>query len=186
MEFKICSFGGLKYLSHQRTSKCTLETYRMHFDELLEHQALMVHHISVGFSRSTNWPTFGYNQSGDRPELYISRSSSRHACRSENQPVIEDIRVVDLPSRQSAMIWMHRWPSWSSLSNWLDVERSTHPKCFWNSVTFGYHLFSFIVWIQFNMEGWLFCVFMDLIDQIRFVWNFLNEKLCLKELGILT
>jgi hypothetical protein len=51
---------------------------------VLEHQALMVHHTSPGFSWSRGRPTSGYSQSGDRPTHHTSRSSSRRACRSKS------------------------------------------------------------------------------------------------------
>jgi hypothetical protein len=34
---------------------------------VLEHQALMVHHTSPGFNRSSDRPTSGYSRSNDRP-----------------------------------------------------------------------------------------------------------------------
>jgi hypothetical protein len=69
----------------------------------------MVHHTSPGFSRSRGRPTSGYSWLGDRPTHYTSRSSSRCACRSDNRPTVEDSRVVDRPTQQSTMSWMHRW-----------------------------------------------------------------------------
>jgi hypothetical protein len=87
---------------------------------MLEHQALMVHHTSPGFSRSRGRPTSGYSRSGDRPTHYISRSSSRHACRSDSRPTVEDSRVVDRPTQQSTTSWMHRWSGRASLSSRLD------------------------------------------------------------------
>jgi hypothetical protein len=37
---------------------------------VLEHQTLMVHHTSLGFSRSRGQPTSGYSRLGDRPTHY--------------------------------------------------------------------------------------------------------------------
>jgi hypothetical protein len=74
---------------------------------MLEHQALMVHHTSPGFSRSRGRPTSGYSRSGDRPTHHTSRSSSRRACRSDSRPTIKDSRVVDRPTQQSTTSWMH-------------------------------------------------------------------------------
>ena len=65
------------------------------FMPLLEHQALMVHHTSPGFSWLGAQPTSGNSRSGDRPNLYISQSSSQHACQSNSQPFVKDSRVVD-------------------------------------------------------------------------------------------
>jgi hypothetical protein len=87
---------------------------------MLEHQALMVHHTSPGFSRSRGRPTSGYSGRVIDQHLYISRSSSRHACRSDNRPTVEDSRVVDRPTQQSTMSWMHGWSGRASLSSRLD------------------------------------------------------------------
>jgi hypothetical protein len=57
---------------------------------LLEHQALMAHHTSLGFNRSIGQPTCGYNRLGNQPKNYISRLSSRRACWSDNQPTVKD------------------------------------------------------------------------------------------------
>jgi hypothetical protein len=56
---------------------------------MLEHQALMVHHTSPGFNRSEDRPTYRYIRLGDRPNIYISWLSSRHACWSDKL-TIED------------------------------------------------------------------------------------------------
>jgi hypothetical protein len=55
----------------------------------------MVHHTSPGFIWSSDRPTSGYNRLGDRPDLYISWSSSLNARQLDNQPTIEDNQVVD-------------------------------------------------------------------------------------------
>jgi hypothetical protein len=73
---------------------------------VLEHQALMVHHTSPGFSRSRGRPTSGHSRLGDRPTHHTSRSSSRRACRSDSRPTVEDSWVVDRPTLQSTTSWM--------------------------------------------------------------------------------
>jgi hypothetical protein len=86
----------------------------------LEHQALMVHHTSpCSVSRVVDLHLDTVSQ-GDRPNLYISQSSSRHACRSDNRPTVKDSQVVDRPTQQSTTSWMHRWSGRASLSSRLD------------------------------------------------------------------
>jgi len=59
---------------------------------MLEHQALTVQHTSPRFIRLNGQPTFGYSQSINRPDLYISWLSSRHACRLDSQLEFDDIQ----------------------------------------------------------------------------------------------
>jgi hypothetical protein len=76
---------------------------------VLEHQALMVCHTYPGFIRSSGQPTYGYIQSSDRPDLYISRSSSQHACWLDSQLVVEDSWAVYQPAQPLTTSWMHGW-----------------------------------------------------------------------------
>jgi hypothetical protein len=62
---------------------------------MLKHQTLMVHNTSPRFIQSGGRPTSGYSRLGDRPELYISQSISRHACWLDNQPAVEDSQAMD-------------------------------------------------------------------------------------------
>jgi hypothetical protein len=80
----------------------------------------MVHHTSPRISRSGGRPTSGNSRSSDRPDIYISRSSSRQACRSDSRPTVEDSRSVDRPTEKSTMSWMHGWSGRASLSSRLD------------------------------------------------------------------
>jgi hypothetical protein len=80
----------------------------------------MVHHTSPGISRSGGRPTSRNNRSGDRPNIYISRSSSQQACQSDNRPIVKDNRSMDRPTKKSTMSWTHGWSGQASLTSRLD------------------------------------------------------------------
>jgi hypothetical protein len=81
---------------------------------VLEHQALMVHHTSLGFIRSSRQPTSGYNRLDNWQDLYIIWSSSRQVYRSYNRS------TVDRLAHQLTTNWMHGQSSQRSLSSWLE------------------------------------------------------------------
>jgi hypothetical protein len=81
---------------------------------------MMVHHTSPGISRSGGRPTSGNSWLGDRPDIYISRSSSRQVCQSDNRPIVKDSRSVDRPIEKSTTSWTHGWSGQASLSSQLD------------------------------------------------------------------
>jgi hypothetical protein len=51
---------------------------------VLEHQALTIHHTYPGLSQSSGQYTSRYSWLGDQPTHYISRSSIRHAFQSNS------------------------------------------------------------------------------------------------------
>jgi hypothetical protein len=53
-------------------------------EEVLKHQVMVVHRTSPRINRLGDHPTSGNNQSGDRPDIYINRSSSRQASQTNN------------------------------------------------------------------------------------------------------
>jgi hypothetical protein len=64
----------LKWIVLRRTAPDKKQVVHAYHDasDLLEHQALMVYHTSLGFSHSGDRPTYGNNWSSDQLELYIS------------------------------------------------------------------------------------------------------------------
>jgi hypothetical protein len=83
---------------------------------LLKHQALMVQHTYPRFIQSRGRPTSRYIWSGDRPTYSTNRSSSQRSFRSNSQPIVKDISVVDQPTQQYTMSWMCRHSGQGSLS----------------------------------------------------------------------
>jgi len=79
------------------------------YDDLLEDQALMVHHTSPRFIRSGDRTTYGNSWLGNQTHLYNSWSSSQQSYRSENRPIVEDSWLMNRTTKKLTMICPHRW-----------------------------------------------------------------------------